>query len=232
MAPHLRWPRGPSSSARPGRSASSAGGGRDGGPVGQRVAGRPLPDPGEDRQRRHLDGVPRSRHPARPSRRREGDGFSLRGRRAVPHPLPARGPHRRTPEGSRAGRGLRPGLRRSASVSGDGAHRGRHPARAAGRARTHAALRRGGGASSGARRVGCRAPRRSGASRRQAGERVDLRRRRGEDRRLRVGPRRRRRRNHLYQCDFGHRGVSVARAGARRRREPAQRRVLRGHPRL
>ena len=81
----------------------------------------------------------------------------------------------------------------------------------------------------GARRSRRGAPRRPGAPRHQARERADLRRRRGQDRRLRSGPRRRRGQDHLDQRHPRHRGLPVARAGEHRRRRPTQRRLRRRH---
>ncbi len=52
-----------------------------------------------------------------------------------------------------------------------------------------------------------------GAPRRQARERPDLRRGRRQDRRFRVGARRRRRRNHLHQRHSRNRGLPLPRAG-------------------
>ncbi len=84
----------------------------------------------------------------------------------------------------------------------------------------------------GARRSRGGPPRGAGAPRRQTGERVDLRRRRRQDRRLRVGARDRRGQDHLDQRHSGHRGIPVARAGQHRRRQPRQRCLRRRHPRL
>ena len=133
-------------------------------------------------------------------------------------PVPARGPRGRAAEGPRPGRRLRPGHRRPASVSGDGARS--RAARCANCCASAARCRR----TPSPRcwrpcwRPGRRAPRRAGAPRRQAGERADLRRRRGQDRRLRSGARGRRGEDHLDQRDSGHRGLPVARTGQHRRR--------------
>ena len=84
--------------------------------VGAVLDGRYRVD-GDDRDGRHVHGVPRSRRPTGPAGGAEGDGFALRAGPTVPDPLPARGARRRATEGSRPGLGLRPGLRRSCTRS-------------------------------------------------------------------------------------------------------------------
>ena len=135
---------------------------------------------------------------------------------------------RRPAQRPRTRRGLRPGPGRPTPVPGDGTHRGRHAARAADRARPDATACRRRGAAPGAGRAGRRAPRRPGAPRCQTGKRVDLRRGRRQNRRLRIGSGRRGGRNHFHQRHSRHRRLPVPRTGPGRRRQPAQRCLCRG----
>ena len=90
------------------------------------------------------------------------------------------------------------------------------------------------GARAGARRARRRPPGRPRAPRRQARERPALRRRPGQGRRLRPGPRRVRRHqpHHHHRRPDGHRRLPLPRAGRARRGRPALRRLRRRHPAL